>query len=102
MKALAHCGLHFRAELTEVDYEIYLKALVGISAGRISESLVRCVRECNFMPKVKDILDRVPEEMAEAKAPDLKIVREWDEPYGSKKLHWIEYEGGYKQARFVA
>lgn len=100
--ALSKCSLHFRQELTDVDFEIYLSGLRTFSAERISESLERCLKECEFMPKLKEICDRMPQEITKAKAPDLTVVREWDEPYSHKmKIHYVEYESGYRQARFV-
>lgn len=54
------------------------------------------------MPKLKEICDRMPQEIAKAKSPELKIVREWDESYSHKmKIHYVEYESGYRQARFI-
>lgn len=102
-QALAGCALHFRAELTELDYEVYLRGLAEVqSAWRIVSAVGRCTKECMFMPKLKEILERVPEAEASPKAPDLKLLREFDEPYTrTHKLHVYEYEGGYRQVKMV-
>ena len=103
-QALAGCALHFRQELTELDYEVYLRGLADISsAWRIVSAIGRCTKECMFMPKLKEILERVPEVEASPRVPDrLKLLREFDEPYTSThKLHVYEYEGGYRQVKMV-
>jgi hypothetical protein len=102
VEMLTKCALHFRQELHEVDLEIYLSGLREFSADRIKGALELCFRECEFMPKLKDILERMPEEHYENEKPDLKIVREWDEDFTpTAKLHFIEYENGYRQSRIV-
>lgn len=102
VRALVLCALHFRVELTDADFEVYKMGLREIGElERIEAAFTRCIKECEFMPRLKDILERIPDrEIVNAK-PDLKVVREWDEPYGDKTLHYIEYENGYKQARFA-
>lgn len=103
VEQLTRCALHFRQELTEVDLEIYLNGLRPFEAYRIRAALERCFLECEFMPKLKDILDRMPEAQHSNNAPDsLSIVREWDEFFSAThKTHFIEYENGYKQAKLV-
>lgn len=55
------------------------------------------------MPKLCEIIERIPELPAVSRKPDLKIVKEWDERYSpTHDLHYIEYEDGYKQASFRA
>lgn len=103
MKAVALCALHFRAEVTEADFEIYRRGLWEIrEPERIEAAFTRCLKECEFMPKLKDVLERLPDRAIESKAPDLKVVREWDEAYGEgKTIHYTEYESGYRQARIL-
>ena len=103
-QALAGCSLHFRAELTELDYDVYLRGLADIqSSWRIVAAIGRCTKECLFMPKLKEILERVPEVEASPKVPDrLELLREFDEPYThTHKLHVYQYEGGYRQVKMV-
>lgn len=91
-------------ELIEADYEIYLKGLSDCGDSIcVVAALARCIKECKFMPKLKEIIERIPEAEAPSRAPDnLKLVREFDEPYSANlKLHVLEYEGGYRQCRLV-
>ena len=102
VRLLTRCALHYRQELTEIDLEIYLNALRPFEAYRIRGALDKCFTECEFMPKLKDILERMPDAHFENQKPDLKVVREWDEPYNDTTVtHFVEYESGYRQAKLV-
>jgi hypothetical protein len=100
------CALHFRAKddpLTDLDFEIFLDGLRDIpDEDRIAQGFDACLKQCEFMPRLRDVRDRVPDNPAAIHEPDLKVVKEWDEPYGrNMQVHYIEYEGGYRQARIV-
>lgn len=96
---LAKLALHFRAEMTEPDFEIYLDGLSGYSEGRVVKGLDRCLTECEYMPRLKEIIQRIPEVATSNEAPDnRKLIREFYEPYTLElRLHVWEYEGGYRQ-----
>jgi hypothetical protein len=98
------CALHFRVELTEVDFAIYLRGLSDVDDSiRLVAAIARATKECKFMPKLKEIIERIPEKETASRAPDhLKLVREFDEPYSNRlKVHVYEYEGGYRQVKLV-
>jgi hypothetical protein len=103
IRELAKCAIHFRAEISDADYEIYLEGLKGFSDGdRVAAGVRRAMQECRFMPKLRDILQWMPEPEHDNPKPDLILVREFDEPYSkTHKLHVYEYEQGYRQVRMV-
>lgn len=100
-KALASCALHFRQELTDLDYEIYLKGLAQFSGPAAVAGIDRAMRETTFMPKLKEIIERIPEMPVDNHAPDdLKLVREFVEPYTRDlQIRVFQYEGGYRQIK---
>lgn len=105
---LAHlviCGLHFRQEVSEADAEIYLHALEGEDRDRVDAAFKRCLNECEFMPKIHDVRDRMPEKGTpgvsdkQANLNRGKIVREWIEPFTSQSdVRMAEFEDGSKAA----
>jgi hypothetical protein len=98
---LTKLALHFRAEMTEPDFEIYLDGLSGYSEGRVLAGLDRCLTECEYMPRLKEIIQRIPDIETSNKAPDnRKLIRDFYEPYSRElKVHVFEYEGGYRQVK---
>jgi hypothetical protein len=100
------CGWHFRAKddpLTDVDFEIFLDGLRHMpEPERVARAFEDCMRELEFMPRLSDVRERDPGRPIASRAPDLKLVKEWDEPYGEGlTIHYTEYEGGYRQSRIV-
>lgn len=96
---LAICGLHFRQEVSEADAEIYLHALEGEDRDRVDAAFKRCLNECEFMPKIHDVRDRMPERgMPSAPQVDRgKVVKEWLEPFTSQSdVRMAEFEDGSK------
>ena len=62
IKALTKCALHYRIELTEIELEIYLEELPHrVESHRIVSGINSCLRELAFMPKVAEIISRIPE-----------------------------------------
>jgi hypothetical protein len=52
---------HFRVEMSEAEIRIYCVSLESKDAECLSKAMQRCLSECEFMPKLKDIHDRMPE-----------------------------------------
>lgn len=102
-RELIACALHFRTELSDADLEIYAHGLRDVEVHRVQAALARCLRECEFMPKLYDIFTKMPEKGTPTAPYDAgKVVREWDEPYvGNSMLHWVETEDGAKRVRIV-
>lgn len=90
-----------RLEVNRIDWEAMTYALHGQNPQRVRAAFDRCLLELEFMPKPKDVLERLPEKGVESKAPDnLKLIRDFYEPYSeSMRLHVFEYEGGYLQVK---
>jgi hypothetical protein len=100
VKELTKCSLHFRQDLSRADFLVYWESLKDRDADAVRRAVVLCRETLEFMPKLRDVLDRLSP-AAQTKKPDLKVVKEWDEEYGDRKLHFTEYEGGYRQTRWV-
>lgn len=93
--------MHFRTEVSDADYEIYKIGLKDINDPyRIDEAFYRCLRECEFMPKLKDIFDRLPDRREARSLKIGKIVREWCEPTSDGfVIHYFETDSGDKFVR---
>jgi hypothetical protein len=75
-------------------------ALEGYDPRCVETALNRCRAELLFIPKPKEVIERLPEKAVEYKSPDLKLLRDFFEPYSTRlHLHVFEYESGYRQAR---
>lgn len=97
---LTRIGLSLRQEVDEVDFAAMANALKGYEPGRVGVALDRCRNELLFVPKPKEVIDRLPDKAIENKAPKLKLEREFYEPYSERlHLHVFLYERGYRQAR---
>lgn len=63
------CAQHFRAEVNEADFEIFIYALRDEELWRIEKAFERCLNECQFMPKLADVwkfmLEKEPEPQKE-------------------------------------
>jgi hypothetical protein len=98
---LTRISLSLRQEVSEVDFAAMTDALEGYDPRCVETALNRCRTELLFIPKPKEVIERLPEKAVESKSPDdLKLVREFYEPYSTRlHLHVFEYDGGYRQAR---
>ena len=61
VKWVAVFAAHFRAEMSEPEIRIYCESLQNKDPDRLEKAFRRCLEECEFMPKLKDILVRLPE-----------------------------------------
>lgn len=59
---LSRLSKHFGTELSEDQLEIFVNALAKNSSYQISASFERCLNECQFMPKLKEVHERMPEQ----------------------------------------
>lgn len=67
---------------------------------RLGEAFYRCLKECEYMPRVKDVLDRLPEQRRGIKPPVGKVTREWTEQIGDGlQVHYYETDAGEKLVR---
>src|SRR5690349_2641525 len=55
---------HFSADLNEDQIEIFIEGLVKDSDYQIGAAFERCLNECEFMPKLRDVHSKMPEECA--------------------------------------
>lgn len=63
-KWLGKLAAHFRIELQHDEIEIFLDHLVSWSDYQIAIAFDHCLTECLFFPKLKEVLDRMPEQRA--------------------------------------
>jgi len=61
LKWLALLAIHFRVELSDLEMQIYCGALEKCDPQALEISFQKCLHECEFLPKLKDIHDRMPE-----------------------------------------
>jgi hypothetical protein len=96
IRRLTACSLHFRTEIDDGQMEIYLGGLRDCDSWRIARAFERCIKECEFMPKLRDLFDKMPE--AERKENPLdygRILKEWRTPLGQGTVaHYFETENG--------
>jgi hypothetical protein len=52
---------HFNVELTELQIEVFLEELTSFSDFQLDQSFERCLNECQFMPRLSEIRQRIPE-----------------------------------------
>lgn len=85
---------HFRVELSETEIKIYCESLQNENADCLKRSMMRCLNECEFMPKLKDIRDRLPEPKKYF-ADDFVPVSDHFEPCDENhRWHvWIDKDG---------
>lgn len=54
-------SLHYKADLSKEEVKIYIDALRGYDAKRLDEAFYRCRNECEYMPRIADVVKRMPE-----------------------------------------
>ena len=100
VEGLTRISLCLRQEVSEVDFAAMTDALEGRDPALVAVALDRCRIELLFVPKPKEVIERLPEKAVENKRPDLTLIRDFYEPYSTRlHLHVFEYESGYRQAR---
>ena len=52
---------HFNVELSDLQIEVFLEELTSFSDFQINQGFERCLNECTFMPKLREIRERIPE-----------------------------------------
>lgn len=100
VRGLTKIALALRQEVSELDFVAMTDALEGYDPQRVAIALDRCRTELLFLPKPKEVIERLPEKAVENKRPDGRLIRDFFEPYSSSlHLHVFEYSSGYRQAR---
>lgn len=91
---------HFRVELTEPEIRIYCDSLQNENADCLKKAMIRCLNECSFMPKLKDIRDRLPSPERKVEQGDFVPVSDHFEPYTeTHRTHvWLDADG-YRRVR---
>lgn len=69
LKWLSRLSRHFGTELSEDQLEIFYTALKSSSAYQLNEAFNRCLNECEFMPKLAQVHDRMPEQRYQEENP---------------------------------
>jgi len=97
-KWLRKLSAHFHVELTVEQIEVFLDELVANSDYQIQTAFERCLNECMFMPKLREVHDKIPEDREPQKiwkpqvsTPTLELVR----PYArvaAQQLYGMELE----------
>jgi hypothetical protein len=81
-------------ELSEPEIWIYCDSLVNFDADRLNKAMQRCLNECDFMPKLKDIQDRMPEKRAYTKDTFIPVSDHFEPYTETDRLHvWLDANG---------
>src|SRR4029077_11210121 len=93
-------ALHFRAEISEPEIRIYCESLASKDRESLSVAMRRCMEECEFMPKLKHVLDRLPEKRSYYVSPDFVAVKDYYEPdTENTRCHVWEDKDGYRRVK---
>lgn len=103
LKWVTLLAAHFRIEMSEPEIRIYCDSLESRDPGCLSKAMQRCLNECEFMPKLKDINDRMPEPKKKVVWGDFVPVSDHFEPYtDTHQSHvWVDKDG-YRRVRIEA
>jgi hypothetical protein len=81
---------------------IYVEALAKHPAHLLEESFRRCLDECTFMPKISDVVSRLPDEKTyfDPMSVEFVPIKNWYEPYPqtSKLRIWQDAKGNRRVA----
>ena len=103
VKWVALLAAHFRVELSEPEIRIYCDSLASKDKDCLNKAMQRCLNECEFMPRLKDINDRLPEPKKAVTWGFFKPVRDFFEPLDdTHRVHGWEDEDGYRRVRIEA
>ena len=88
--------------MSEPEIRIYCEALSTKDQQCLTKAMQRCLNECEFMPKLKDIRDRLPEPRKPVEWGEFQPVSEHFEPVPNSKTHrmhvWTDKDG-YRRVR---
>jgi hypothetical protein len=95
VKGMTVISLAMRQDVTELDFLAMTTALQGIEPSRVAAAFTRCRTELLFVPKPKEVIDRLPERVLQNQKPDMELVGEFYEPYDNNlRLHVYLYDDG--------
>jgi hypothetical protein len=61
LKWVRRLSVHYRTELSETEQNIYLEELGEFAPSRIDVGFHRALHDCEYIPRVADIVTRMPE-----------------------------------------
>jgi hypothetical protein len=73
---LVKLATHFNVELDEDQIKIFTNALKSNSRYQIEAAFERCLNECEFMPKLAQVHDKMPEQRQDSGSRWEFILRE--------------------------
>lgn len=76
LECVDRLSTHFNAPQEEDQINIFVHALRDCTPYQIEESFDRCLNECQFMPKLADVHQRMPEQRYPAENPGRFVVHE--------------------------
>ncbi len=101
-------NVHYKADLSEAEQKIYIEGLRCYSPDRLDAAFYRCRQECEHMPRISDIVKRLPEDY-QGTAPadigaDFVPVKDWYEAHTkTHHLHiWMDQYGRKKVQQVLA
>jgi hypothetical protein len=100
LKWVALLAAHFRVEMSEPEIQVYCDSLGNKDPQCLNKAMQRCLNECEFMPRLKDINDRMPEPQKAVEWGDFVPVSEHVEPYTETHQSRVFIDkNGYRRVR---
>ena len=94
-KWLALIAAHFRVELSEPEVQIFCDSLAREDPERLEKAFQRCLHECEYFPKLKDIHERMPYRAVAVKTDSVPSGQHYEPIDDDHHLHvWITADGG--------
>ena len=94
LKWMTLLAVHFRADLTEAEMRIYCDSLAHEDPERLEVAFQRSLHECEFLPKLKEILERMPYRPSPVKTDAVPASQHYEPIDEGHHLHvWITSEG---------
>lgn len=89
--------------MSEPEIRIYCESLGNEDKKCITKAMQRCLNECEFMPKLKEIRERMPEPEKPVTWGEFIPISEHFEEYSDTHLThvWVSKEG-YRRIRIEA
>lgn len=82
--------------MSEPEFRIYCDSLESRDPKCLSIAMQRCLNECEFMPKLKDINDRMPEPRKAVKDSFIPVSDHFEPYFEDPNYHvhvWVNAEG---------
>lgn len=86
--------------MSEPEIRIYCESLASKEPERVEKAMKRCLEECEFMPKLRNILERMPEQVHYYSGAEFIPVSEHLEDNGDGTItHVFTSAEGYRRVR---